>query len=1227
MNKFFLFIKSEPKKVIATVIVAIVFLFFWVNGPLLDTPEILSVEHEASEYGEPVMVGGDGVNKKNNLAAYQTLSFEEEQHFGYGLILDKEREIKTYGMIANATTTPSLSKEIAGKIVEHAEIYAPAQSKVVLKPSLDMYYAEIIGLDGKSIYLESTGLVRNIRGYAGEIKIGVILSVEGNLKAVKHISSKETASYLADIQKSGFYDQFEKVNVAGGLQQIDAVSGATLTSKAIAGTVSELISLGTPYPIVNYADIDEVNYFSLEAILSKIWILHIAVIGFMFLFAVQKWIKKSKKTVLIMSLLSAIYIGFFLNNSFTYISFVHPFIGTSVSSLVGLYSLMVLIGAIWGKNTYCKYVCPFGNVQRLIIKVNPYKTSRKFFLSNKWVKRIRAALTVIILAGVLLGLRNWSNFELFPDLFGWSTLSVWTIVAVLTVLTTMVYPMIWCRLLCPTGSILDGITEWTDPKKKIINFKKKTSAKKVAAIIAVMISGTAWSQQSSIEVIDHQSKEGIPNAHIVYQLVAGGKANMVLTSFEGKAVIKGNSEEVYQVEISFLGYKTLHEKIVVGKDYKFVLETDNVTLNSLVVTGQYTENSPEKAVQKVTIITSEKIEKMAAVNLKDVLSNELNIRLSQDNVLGAGMSLQGMSGENVKILIDGVPMIGRLDGNIDLSQINMNNVERIEIIEGPMSVNYGTNALAGVINIITKKQQKELLQVGLNSFSESVGNYNLDGRIAYSFGKHGVSVSGGRNYFDGWKDGDQIFTEGPRVADSSRYKTWNPKEQVFGRMAYQYQTKSGTLGYQLSGFNEVIKNRGYPKAPYGETAFDDYYLTKRIDQSINIDQNIKENKFNTIIAYNYYQRIKSTYFKDLTTLEQVLTQNSGDQDTSVYQQGVLRSSWASARDSVKVNYQVGIDFNLETGDGARIENQHQELGDYAVYGSFEYKPFKQTIVRPGVRWAYNTAYSAPVTPSINLKQSWGKFNIRVSYARGFRAPSLKELYFNFVDINHDITGNTGLGAENSHNYNASVNYTTTKNNHLFKWEFSGFYNKIFDMITLAQTSLNSASYTYVNIDHFETNGVQMNVSEAYKHIKMTVGGSYIGRYNQLQDQGYEVPKYNYTPEVRANVSYEFPKYKIYWAAFYKYTGPLPVFTVGDGNSIAQQTIEGYHMADITLGKSLFQEKLQIVVGSKNIFDVKNINAAGASSSVHGGSATNIIGMGRTYFVQLKFNLNHEPIKK
>ena len=116
----------------------------------------------------------------------------------------------------------------------------------------------------------------------------------------------------------------------------------------------------------------------------------------------------------------------------------------------------------------------------------------------------------------------------------------------------------------------------------------------------------------------------------------------------------------------------------------------------------------------------------AANNLKDLLEKQLNMSVTVDNILGSSVSIQGISGQNVKILIDGVPVIGRLNGNIDLTQINLNNIERVEIIEGPLSVDYGTDALAGTINLITDKQLNDGFSSTYNLYYETVGQYNFD---------------------------------------------------------------------------------------------------------------------------------------------------------------------------------------------------------------------------------------------------------------------------------------------------------------------------------------------------------------------------------------------------------------------------------------------------------------------------------------------------------------------
>ncbi len=373
--------------------------------------------------------------------------------------------------------------------------------------------------------------------------------------------------------------------------------------------------------------------------------------------------------------------------------------------------------------------------------------------------------------------------------------------------------------------------------------------------------------------------------------------------------------------------------------------------------------------QCVSLELAKKIKAMGAQNLRDVLSNELNIRLSQDNVLGSSMSLQGISGQNVKILVDGVPVTGRLNGSIDISQINMNNVERIEIIEGPLSVSYGTDALGGTINIITQKTQKETIEVSSNNYYESNGQYNFTGKMGYHKGKEIITLSGGRNYFDGWRANDKPFhIEEKRIADSLRYKSWKPKEQYFGTLYYGHYFQKIKFGYTGDYFYEQVTNRGLPRLPYYESAFDDYYNTHRINNSLNLAGQVNKKYYvNVLAAYNHFKRIKNTYYKDLTTLDQFLTENEKDQDTSIFNTIMSRGSISSTKDSSKINFELGYDINHETAVGIRIENKQQQISDYALFSSAEYKPFSKMIIRPGLRVIYNTAYKAPLVPSVNIK--------------------------------------------------------------------------------------------------------------------------------------------------------------------------------------------------------------------------------------------------------------------
>ncbi|MBI3238493.1 MAG: TonB-dependent receptor [Flavobacteriia bacterium] len=630
------------------------------------------------------------------------------------------------------------------------------------------------------------------------------------------------------------------------------------------------------------------------------------------------------------------------------------------------------------------------------------------------------------------------------------------------------------------------------------------------------------------------------------------------------------------------------------------------TLEEFIVTGQFSAVSTEHSIQKARVIDRAVMDAKGAVNLRDVLQSELNIRISQDQVLGSGMSLQGMNGQNVKILIDGVPVIGRVDGEIDLSQINLSNVERIEIIEGPSSVSFGSNALAGTINLITKKREKAGQDLQLNSYVESVGSYNLDGRLTTNVKRSQIQVYGLRNYFDGWINGDP-FVEFPKekVADSGRYQTWKPKLNYQVGVKWTIPIKRLTITPYADGFYEQIHSKGLPRAPYFNTAFDDYYTTNRINEGILIDAPLKNRfKLNGVFAHNDYERIKNTYLKNLNTLDQQLTTTPGDQDTTRFYALMSRLSLVKYQRDSAVNVEVGYDINRETAVGRRIVAGKQTITEAALFANTEIQ-LRNWSLKPGLRYTYNSAYRSAVTPALNLKYTLRKWTFRAGVASGFRSPAIKELYIDFVDINHNIQGNTNLKPEQSMHYQMWVSTKRKLGKHPLTIDMNGYYQQVKQKISLAQDP-SGVIYSYFNLDHFEAIGVQAMADMSVGKQRFKVGAAYVGTKSNLTLNGYA-----FSPEITASMSVFWKKPQITWSAFYKYTGRVIVYLSSEESELVTSFMNDYNMLDISASKPFWSKHMVLTCGAKNLFNVRQVGA-GNGPGAHSGSATSTpVGWGRS----------------
>jgi outer membrane receptor for ferrienterochelin and colicins len=729
----------------------------------------------------------------------------------------------------------------------------------------------------------------------------------------------------------------------------------------------------------------------------------------------------------------------------------------------------------------------------------------------------------------------------------------------------------------------------------------------LTSLLAVTIS---YGQKAFITVTDQKSHEPVAFAHVCLEGLKTGAPRYCLTSIDGR--VTNDIREVSKMVISYVGYTTFIDTLRPGESREIQLKPTILNMDEVVVTAQYTPERVDKSIYKVEVINAREIEQKAATNMNDLLKDEVGMRVSDDGVLGTSLTIQGLSGENVKFLIDGIPMIGRMNGNIDLNQISLYNVDHVEIIEGPMSVIYGSNALAGVVNIITKENSSAVLNTTANVYTESVDRFNFDAGVTYNFRKHGISVDGGRNFFGGYPDYEE-----------SRVQDFKPRRQFFFDGYYTYT--ADRLKIKLAGqyFNELLISRGALLPPYEETAFDTYFNTIRYSGRAEVSVKLPRKYFLTLMAaYSGYDRDKATWYKDLTTLEEVRTNNPEDQDTTTIESLIARGTFARSNPDRKFNFQAGVDINVERGTGKRIYEYEQMIGDYAAFLSVKWDPVKVFSIQPGVRFIYNTKYQAPVVYALSAK--WNitpRFSARASWSHGFRAPSVKELYLYFVDINHNIQGNPDLKAETSNNVNLNLNYTAERNKLAYSADLTLYYNVIENIITLAQQT--SDLYTYINVDQYKTTGLQINTTFGfYPSLKVQLGLAETGRYSSLSEETDAGDSFYFSTDLNASISYRFLKPEITLSAYYKYTGRMPQFFMQD-NTVVEGYVDGYNTLDFTATKGFWQNRIRLSCGAKNIFNNKVIPAVGSGGGAHssGGGDGVSVGYGRTYFVKLSFVFN------
>lgn len=691
-------------------------------------------------------------------------------------------------------------------------------------------------------------------------------------------------------------------------------------------------------------------------------------------------------------------------------------------------------------------------------------------------------------------------------------------------------------------------------------------------------------------------------------------------------------------------------------------QPDSLDVNQLeevVLTGQYNPQSVDQSVFEVEVITEEEIKRMAGNNLADVLTQTLNMSVVPSAGEGrSGIELFGFNSEYVKILVDGIPMIGDQGfGNaIDITQINLDDIEQIEIIEGAMAVQYGSNAVTGVVNIITKKSSRSEWEITGYAQEETIG----DEYSWFDEGRHIQSLEIGHNFSDKFygnilytrndfqgflnhRQGVLYFNE-ENPNDGLRGYEWLPKEQNNVKGLLNYSGKNFRVFYKFGYFHEltnkyaenVILNLSPATQTVNPTATDEIFTSDRFYHHLNASGKIADQvNFNVSLSYQEQTRNLERFTYELKTARK---SNTDSYDYNTRKGYFSRGTFNNFFDTKNFNLELGYGITLDEGSASGLASQNaaqstqnNTLNSYSFFASSEFNVGKRLSFRPGARILTSSQFGPEYLFSFSGKlQLNDGYQLRAILGTAPKLPNFEQLYFYMVDSNHNIQGNENLSPEYGKSIFVHFKKTFWSEDFRIKYrpKLSAWYLDVDDKIDLIIVNESPLEYEYNNIDLYKTWGLSFENSVAIGQFQAGLGAAFSGHSKVLGNEENFNDDYLYTFQLNANASYHVPKWNTYFSAYFKQNGAQYQFVSLLNESGETQTVKtkqnGYGWLNASVRKTFFNERFEVTLGARNLLDVTRIDS-NVGTGTTGGHAqiatTQLLGYGRSYFLKLLFNLN------
>jgi outer membrane receptor for ferrienterochelin and colicins len=596
-------------------------------------------------------------------------------------------------------------------------------------------------------------------------------------------------------------------------------------------------------------------------------------------------------------------------------------------------------------------------------------------------------------------------------------------------------------------------------------------------IILLFIPSVSFSQVVSLSgYITGADSSSVTGATITLK----GTTYGTVTDKKGFYKINKIKPGTYTIRVSFLGFETQEKSVAILKGdtrVDFSIMESNIDLNEVVVTGTKSEKALKDVPVITQVISARKMLQLGITNVTDALQKMVpGLNVSHFGTL-TSVTLQGMDAKYVLFLIDGERIAGEVNGDIDYSMLNLENIDRIEVIKGASSSLYGSNAIGGVINIITKKINEPFDAKFYSRYSKYNELYT-GGSIGFKQGIIGSRTSFNYSHTDGY----DITPETPHDWTQNPYNSFSINQKF-----------------------EITPSSRLSLIPYFT-----YYQFERGNVSARPAHDLYID-LNAGLKGQYYfgkNSIDFSYYRDRYNTYDVLELLDNKRDTASYDFIQTVRTQGNFHLTDKNNLTAGLEYNYERLFSTRVAGGLKSADEAVFYVQEDIRFGERWDLVAGMRASHHSNYGFNAAPKISVMFKQGFLNFRASAGTGFRSPALKELYFNFDHFGEFyVIGNPQLKPESSKYISGSVEFSKPWNNSSVTVYRNGLSNMITnrwlpDTVQLIQQ--------YENVSSASVNGIDfISKQKIFNGFWLSAGYSYVRSHdNETQFQLYGTTKHS-----------------------------------------------------------------------------------------------------------------------